>query len=109
MVPFGWGQYAIWHFGPRLKVSFDGRRETVYSAARIAEQHGLTSENSSILPFIQSKRPEYIWVPRPKGDNVANRLLMSGYRADITTQRSMILTRADLPALSPGSMSACFP
>jgi hypothetical protein len=98
MVPFGWGQYAIWHFGPRLKVSFDGRRETVYSAARIAEQHGLTSENSSILPFIQSKRPEYIWVPRPKG-----------YRADITTQRSMILTRADLPALSPGSMSACFP
>ena len=109
MVPFGWGQYAIWHFGPRLKVSFDGRRETVYSAARIAEQHGLTSENSSILPFIQSKRPEYIWVPRPKGDNVANRLLMSGYRADITTQRSMILTRADLPALPPGSMSACFP
>ena len=26
---FGWGQYAIWHFGPQLRVSWDGRRETV--------------------------------------------------------------------------------
>ena len=30
---FDWGQYAIWHFAPRLKVSLDGRRETVYSDA----------------------------------------------------------------------------
>ncbi len=28
---FDWGQYVIWHFGPRLQVSMDGRRETVYS------------------------------------------------------------------------------
>ena len=41
MLPMGWGQYAIWHFSPGLKVSFDGRRETVYSQARIAELHGL--------------------------------------------------------------------
>ena len=26
---FDWGQYAIWHFAPNLKVSLDGRRETV--------------------------------------------------------------------------------
>ena len=30
-VPFDWGEYAIWHLGPSLKVSIDGRRETVYS------------------------------------------------------------------------------
>lgn len=30
-VPFDWGEYAIWHLGPRVKVSMDGRRETVYS------------------------------------------------------------------------------
>ncbi len=29
-VYFGWGEYAIWHLGPRIKVSVDGRRETVY-------------------------------------------------------------------------------
>ena len=27
---FDWGEYAIWHFGPVLRVSIDGRRETVY-------------------------------------------------------------------------------
>jgi hypothetical protein len=30
-VDFNWGEYAIWHVGPRIKVSVDGRRETVYS------------------------------------------------------------------------------
>jgi hypothetical protein len=30
-VDFDWGEYAIWHLGPRIKVSIDGRRETVYT------------------------------------------------------------------------------
>ena len=29
-VDFTWGQYVIWHLGPRVQVSMDGRRETVY-------------------------------------------------------------------------------
>ena len=29
-VHFNWGEYAIWHLGPAVKVSMDGRRETVY-------------------------------------------------------------------------------
>ncbi len=33
LVPFNWGQYALWHLGPRLQVSMDGRRETVYDRA----------------------------------------------------------------------------
>jgi hypothetical protein len=32
-VDFDWGEYVIWHAGPRVKVSVDGRRETVYSDA----------------------------------------------------------------------------
>jgi len=28
---FDWGQYALWHLAPEIKVSMDGRRETVYS------------------------------------------------------------------------------
>jgi hypothetical protein len=32
-VPFTWGEYALWHLGPAVKVSIDGRRETVYSDA----------------------------------------------------------------------------
>jgi hypothetical protein len=34
---FDWGEYALWHLSPRIKVSVDGRRETVYSAAVYAE------------------------------------------------------------------------
>ncbi|GAC1468695.1 MAG: hypothetical protein NVSMB9_11620 [Isosphaeraceae bacterium] len=30
-VPFDWGEYVLWHLGRRVKVSMDGRRETVYS------------------------------------------------------------------------------
>jgi hypothetical protein len=29
-IDFGWGEYAIWHLGPRIKVGIDGRRETIY-------------------------------------------------------------------------------
>ncbi len=27
---FDWGEYALWHLHPRVKISMDGRRETVY-------------------------------------------------------------------------------
>jgi hypothetical protein len=30
-IDFDWGEYAIWHLGPDIKVSIDGRRETIYS------------------------------------------------------------------------------
>lgn len=29
-VYFDWGEYALWHLSPRLRVGMDGRRETVY-------------------------------------------------------------------------------
>src|SRR4029077_7525683 len=32
---FDWGQYAIWYLPPGLRISMDGRRETVYTAATI--------------------------------------------------------------------------
>lgn len=30
-IEFSWGEYAIWHLSDQVKVSVDGRRETVYS------------------------------------------------------------------------------
>src|SRR5687768_1541415 len=42
LVPaFAWGEYAIWHFSPALQVSFDGRRETVYTDATMREQRAI--------------------------------------------------------------------
>ena len=34
---FNWGDHAIWFFGPELKVSIDGRRETVYTDRLIGD------------------------------------------------------------------------
>ena len=36
-VDFDWGEYVIWHLGPTVRVSLDGRRETVYSEPRYQE------------------------------------------------------------------------
>jgi hypothetical protein len=36
---FNWGEYVIWHLGPAVRVSIDGRRETVYSKTEY--QNGL--------------------------------------------------------------------
>lgn len=30
---FDYGEYAIWHLAPKLRVSLDGRRETAYPNA----------------------------------------------------------------------------
>jgi hypothetical protein len=35
---FNWGEYLIWHLGPRVKVMMDGRRETVYTE-EVYRQH----------------------------------------------------------------------
>jgi hypothetical protein len=44
-VLFDWGEYALWHLSPRIKVSVDGRRETVYP-------DGVHAENLNFLTGI---------------------------------------------------------
>ncbi len=58
---FDYGEYAIWHLAPQLRVSFDGRRETVYSE-HVKDAH---------LRFYDGLNPaypdeigaDYIWLP----------------------------------------------
>jgi hypothetical protein len=39
---FDWGEYAIWHLGPGVRVSMDGRRETLYPDAVYWDDHRFT-------------------------------------------------------------------
>ena len=58
---FDYGEYAIWQLTPQFRVSFDGRRETVYSE-RVKDAH---------LRFYSGLNPaypdeigaDYIWLP----------------------------------------------
>jgi hypothetical protein len=60
---FDWGEYAIWHLGPALPVSIDGRRETVYSDEILKRHLNFYFVPSTRQEFLDEVRPDYIWLP----------------------------------------------
>jgi hypothetical protein len=109
-VEFDWGEYAIWHFGPRLRVSMDGRRETIYSPTRLREWSEIAKGSPRGLTAIDRDKPEYVWM---QSDRVALRrgLLERGYRIDLQTPESFVAVREDLPPIRRIEVrsSGCFP
>jgi hypothetical protein len=55
---FNWGEYILWHLGPKVKVAMDGRRETVYPK-------GLYED---YLKFQEGKLGWALWVERHRAD-----------------------------------------
>jgi hypothetical protein len=107
---FDWGQYALWHFGPALAVSIDGRRETVYSDDVVAWHRGVEEGRADAIDRMVALEPDYVWLPSSKGAARAA-LIARGYRLDVDSQASFILTREDLPALPAArpALPGCFP
>jgi hypothetical protein len=107
---FNWGEYAIWHFGPDLRVSVDGRRETVYSDATLAWTRAAESGEPDASQRMFEIAPEFVWLPSSRS---AIRALLEqhGYRVDVDTGTSFIAVRADLPQLPTNSpaLPDCFP
>jgi hypothetical protein len=109
---FDWGEYAIWHFGPRLRVSMDGRRETVYSDTRLAEHAAIRDGTPEGLALLGTWQAEYVWLP--SGSQATRRWLAAhGYRIDVETPRSFVAVREDLAPLRvfthPPATGRCFP
>jgi hypothetical protein len=110
VLPFDWGEYAIWHWGPRLRVSDDGRRETVYSEGTMRMQAAMEHGQPEGVEYVRRVRPEYVWLRNGGGGALATTIAAAGYRVDVATRDSFIATRPDLPALQPGRpMPRCFP
>ena len=110
VVPFDWGQYAIWHWGPRLRVSMDGRHDTVYSHAMIELQSAVAHGRPEGIDYLDRERPEYIWLRTDAAAPAAEWLTAHGYRLDVNNAQSFVARRADLPPLFIGPpMSGCFP
>jgi hypothetical protein len=110
VLPFNWGEYAIWHWGPRLKVSIDGRRETIYSAQALKLHMAMPAGGQEERAYLLRVRPEYVWMPAEESSVLGDWLVEQGYRLDVKTPRSFIAVRADLPPLVPGiPASSCFP
>jgi hypothetical protein len=107
-VPFNWGQYALWHVGPALQVSMDGRRETVYREETIHLQREVVRDSAEGRSWLAEVRPDYVWMPVTP--TRASWLRSMGYRIDIETSLSILAVkpeRAIVQAAAPAA--ACFP
>jgi hypothetical protein len=68
-IEFDWGEYAIWHLGPRIKVGMDGRRETVYAPAfyedyvdfamGVRDWDAVLTRHPTDFALLAKKRPTY--------------------------------------------------
>jgi hypothetical protein len=110
---FDWGQYAIWHLGPRVKVSIDGRRETVYSDLRLAEAAAIVAGTDEGLDVLNGWQAEYVWLPLGNRKTLTW-LASHGYRIELETERSFVAIRDDLPRLvipplRESPVASCFP
>jgi hypothetical protein len=91
LVWFDWGEYVIWHFSPRLRVSIDGRRETVYSDELIASHMAFYLGDAAAIDLPTRIAADYIWVP--KWIPVVAKLRDSGWAPLFEGPQSIIMAR----------------
>ena len=105
---FDYGEIAIWHLGPGLRVSFDGRRETVYSD-EVQRAHWAFYRNGSDARYARALRADYAWLPRRLP--VVRPMLQDGWVEIFHGTKSVVLARKageyDQPAARAGG--SCFP
>ena len=107
---FDWGEYTLWHLGGGLRVSMDGRRETIYSDTVLERHFALYEGTPEGLAYLERLGPDYVWLPASTTP-VRDWLAAHGYRIDVSTAQSFVAVRADRPSVSPhdGPVSSCFP
>lgn len=89
---FDWGGYALWHLSPRMRISMDGRRETVYSS-ELQDRHlrfYFDAPGGSSLPA--DLAADYVWIPRTLP--AVHRLDADGWRRLYEGEQSVIFGRA---------------
>jgi hypothetical protein len=107
---FDWGQYVIWHAGPELQVSMDGRRETVYSDAFVARHMALYFQPDGTLDLLNALNADLAWLPADLPLTAA--LDRAGWQRHFTGPGSVILSRVPMafPVTRPiGNPPGCFP
>jgi hypothetical protein len=110
LVFFNWGEYVLWHFGSTIKVSIDGRRETIYSDRHITGHLEAYRGTPAGLAYVRELSPDYVWLP--KAAPGAARLQSEGWKTIFAGDRSIVLAR---DGASPDNRawtmpaSGCFP
>src|SRR5262249_25495234 len=108
---FNYGEYAIWHFSPALRVSMDGRRETVYSEDVRDRHWRIYNNRPEALEEVARFDPDYVWLPA--NFPVVSRLEAAGWQPIFEGPRSVVLSRQapreTSAAYTPTSTERIFP
>ncbi len=99
-VPFDWGEYVIWHLGPGIKVSIDGRRETVYSDESYRQSRDFASGTGDWDALLKIAPTDLVLLPI--GSLTANFLSRTGGWVPLYKDTCCILfVREGFPGLGP--------
>jgi hypothetical protein len=110
LTTFDWGEYAIWHFGPRLKVSIDGRRETVYSDSVIQWHRAFERGEPDAQNIVARLSPDYVWL-RSSRPLAKQWLIERGYEVVVDNANAFVAKSPETARLSTPAepMGTCFP
>jgi hypothetical protein len=106
---FDWGEYAIWFLAPDVRVSMDGRRETIYSDEMIRKHLAIYWGRAGWQDDLRALDPDFIWLPTtlPTLDAIGT----LGWQRVFATDRSIVFSRSPVasPAAIAGGSASCFP
>jgi len=107
---FNHGEFLIWHLAPDVKVSMDGRRETVYSDAVVDAHARLYNAPAEGSDYPDSVGADLVLLPNSLG--AAKHLEARGWRPAFMGPTTTVFTRG--PGRAPTRSSApplerCFP
>jgi hypothetical protein len=89
---FDWGEYAIWHLAPSgIRVSMDGRRETVYSDRVLRDHWSFYRNEENAWTYPDAIGADRIWLP--KRLPIVQALRAHGWHAAFESDLSIVLTR----------------
>ena len=111
---FDWGEYAIWNMPADLKVSMDGRRETVYSDRTIRGHLQLYRGSERGIDYLDGLHADYLWLPRQLP--VVKTLQQRGWRTIFDGHISVLLAASNsvdsatsVPVRAGAPAPRCFP
>ena len=103
---FDWGEYTIWHLSPRIRVSIDGRRETVYTDDVMTRHLAFYAGMPEAENYADVIGADYAWLPREIP--AVQTLLARGWRSAFEGPVSVILVRSapteEVRSTSPSSV-----
>lgn len=97
---FDWGEYALWQLSPAdIRVSMDGRRETVYSARVIRDHDRFYQGQADMVDYPERIGADHVWLPSRLA--IIEPLKRRGWMTLLDTGQSVILRRGGGAAAAP--------